>query len=62
MLRADEMRVKAGQCEEMADRASDRLTAYTLRELADQWRDMANRLETLEHSPVYQAIRDRLDK
>ena len=56
MLRSDEMRKKAVHCERMADRASDRLTAYTFRELARQWRDMADQIETFECSTVYGRI------
>jgi len=59
MLQAQEMRAKAEQCERVAAGASDRLTAYTFRELATQWREMADQVEKLEHAPIYQTIRDR---
>jgi len=59
VLQADGMRTKAEQCERMAVTASDRLTAYTLHQLAGQWRDMADQLDKLESSPVYRTIRDR---
>ena len=61
MLSAKEMTAKADQCDDMADKAHDRLIAYTFRQLADQWRDMADQLDRLEHSPVYRMIRDRRD-
>ena len=59
MLKSEEMLTKAVQCEDMADRAADRLTAQTLRGLAIQWRDMADQLDMLEHNPVYRIIRNR---
>jgi hypothetical protein len=62
MLRADEMKAKAEQCEEMADRGTDRLTAHTFRELAAQWRAMAAQLEKLEHHPIYRRLSDRRDR
>ena len=59
MSRADEMRAKAERCEQMADRAVDRLTAYTLWELTKQWRDMADQIERLERYPVHHMIQNR---
>jgi hypothetical protein len=59
MLSAQEMNAKADQCDGMARKAHDRLLAHTFRQLAYQWRDMADQLDKLEHSPVYRMIRDR---
>jgi hypothetical protein len=56
------MKAKAEQCEEMADRGTDRLTAHTFRELAAQWRAMAAQLEKLEHHPIYRRLSDRRDR
>jgi hypothetical protein len=44
------MQTNAEQCEAMASKASDHLTAYTLRELAEQWRSMAHQLEAPGHA------------
>jgi hypothetical protein len=55
----EEMKAKAEQCEQMAAHAHDRLLAYTFRQLAYQWRDMADQLGRLEQSAVYRTIRDR---
>jgi len=43
----------------MAHKSRDRLFAYTFTRLAYQWRDMADQVDRLEHSPVYRMIRDR---
>jgi hypothetical protein len=61
MLSAKEMTAKADQCADMARKTHDRLLAHTFRELANQWRDMADQLDKLEHSQVYRIIRDRQD-
>ena len=56
MLQPEEMKAKAEQCERMADRATGRLTAYILRELAGQWREMALQLDVLEHSSIHKML------
>jgi hypothetical protein len=37
------------RCDDMADKVHDWLLAYTFRQFADQWRDMADQLDRLEH-------------
>lgn len=59
MLTVQEMTAKAEQCDNIADKAIDRLLAYTWRQLTYQWRDMADQFDRLEHSDAYRMIRDR---
>ncbi len=55
------MLAKAERCEELVNDASDRGVRFTLRELAQQWRDMALQLHLLERDPTYRTIRNQRD-
>lgn len=59
MLRAQELREKAEQCERRADTASDALLANSLRLYAQHCRDIAVEIDVLEHDPLYRLIHDR---
>lgn len=59
MLRAQELRAKAEQCERRADMAGDALLANSLRQYAQRCRDIAVEIDVLEHDPLYRLIHDR---
>jgi hypothetical protein len=62
MLRADEMRSKAEQCDDMADKAGDGPNVLFLRQAAEHWRAMAAQLDLLEQEQIYRIIRNRSDE
>ena len=46
--RVDELRAKAAECERMASRAVDETARVTYRDMAQQWREMADQQETID--------------
>ena len=58
-MRAEELAAKAEQLGKLADVAIDRSYARSLRQRAQQWRDIAAELRVLERDPLYRSIHDR---
>lgn len=58
-MQSEEMRSRAEQCEEMAQRV-DLLAAPYLHRAAEHWRGMAEQMELLEGEAVYRIIRNSL--
>ena len=61
MLSVTEMLMRAEQCEEKADKAVNRCTAYALRDAARQWRDLAVQIDLLERDPAYRRLSARIE-
>jgi len=48
MNRANEYRARATECERLAECALDHIVRRDFRDMAQQWRQMAEQIETLE--------------
>jgi hypothetical protein len=46
--RVDELIAKAVECERMATRTVDETTSATYRDMAEQWREIADQQETID--------------